>query len=106
MRDHYEKLLGYKDDLNNIIQKCNSAIGKYEAMEAGVEAVSHIPISESYSQSYAILNSSPIQKVKYDSNTGGYVYNGYTTYGTIDHLNVTSPGINKSDDIKTKLAAL
>lgn len=71
MRDHYEKLLGYKSDLNNVIQKCNSAIGKYEAMEAAVAAVSQTDLSKSYSKSY-IIDVGPIYKVEYKKETQRY----------------------------------
>lgn len=112
LRDHYEKLLGYKGDLNNVIQKCNRAIGKYEAMRAVVEAVSLMSMDEPYLCSYTIMGN-PAVKVTpkwIDSNDHslGVYYNetGYTEWGVLDHISIESPAISDSDSIQEKLDKL
>lgn len=103
LQNHYDKLLSYKNDLAQVLVDCKGAIAKYEAMRAGVEAVSMTSMSQNLSKSY-VINVGPINKVVYVDNE--YVLSGVTKYDGTTQVSFSSPAISNSDSIDVKLQKL
>lgn len=54
IQNHYDALLGYKEDIARLLADCDAAYGKYEAMKAGVEAVSKSSMDETLSETRVV----------------------------------------------------
>lgn len=124
IQTHYDKLLGYKADVADIMTQCNGAIAQYEAMRTAIEAVSMTKMEDDYTES-CFVNIEPVtapivqwhidaketSKGKYEIDEGQdpdgyYEIIGSSDYVVTELIEYESPGINDYDGIRTKLDKL
>lgn len=116
LQNHYDKLLGYKEEINRILTECENAYAKLEAYKDAVEAGSGVKITTDLCKTWSVWDApvyitKVIPHVVTNADGSQYVEYGYVKdskiFGwTLTSDTVCSNGISPGDGIREQLQKL